>query len=58
VDPCSLAKRRNWRADDAFRKALLVYVGNVENLETAWAVRGVKIFAAQDDVLNIGTRRR
>ena len=53
VDARALTKRRDRCADDAFRETFLVDVGNVEDLETAGAVRSVKIFAAQHDVLNV-----
>ena len=49
----ALTERRHWGADDPFRKSLLVDVGDVEHFETAGTVRGVKIFAAQNDVLNV-----
>ena len=35
------------------RKSFLVDVRDVEDLEAARAVRGVEIFAAQDEVLNV-----
>jgi len=41
------------RADDALRKSFLVDISDVENFETAWAVRGVEIFAAQPNVFDI-----
>src|SRR4029077_16885770 len=53
VNARALSKRRDWRADDSFRKSLLVDVGDIENFKAAGAVGGVKIFATQDDVLNV-----
>src|SRR5258707_6613151 len=53
VDTRALAKWRDWRADDAFRKSFLVDVGDVEDFKASRAVRGVEIFAAQYNVLNI-----
>ena len=53
VDARALTERRNRRADDAFGKSFLVDVRDIENFETARTVRGVEIFAAQDDILNV-----
>src|SRR5215470_6520930 len=50
VDSRALAQRRDRRADNAFRKSFLVDLGNVENFKTAGAIRGVKVFATQNDV--------
>src|SRR5207302_4465560 len=49
----ALTERRHWGADDPFRKSLLVDVGDIENLETTRTIRSVKIFPAQNDVLNV-----
>ena len=50
---CALTKWRYRCADNAFGKSLLVDVGDIENFETAGTVRGVEIFAAQNDILNV-----
>ena len=55
VNARALAKRRDWRADDAFRKPFLVDVCYVERFKTTWAICRVEIFATQHNVLNIVT---
>ena len=49
----ALAEGRDGRGHDAFRETFLVDVRDVENFEAARAVRGVEIFAAQDEILNV-----
>ena len=53
VDARALTQRRHRRADNAFGKSFLVDIGDVENFETAGTVRGIKVFAAQNDVLDV-----
>src|ERR1700738_162037 len=53
VNPRALSKRRDRRADDPLRKSFLVGGGDVENFKATGTVRGIKIFAAQNDILNV-----
>src|SRR5205807_3662797 len=55
INAGALTERRDRRADDSFRKSLLIDVRDVKNLETTGPVCGVKIFAAKPNVLNVVT---
>src|SRR5438067_12263095 len=50
-----LTERGQRRTDNELRKSFLVDVRDIENLDAAGTVRGVEIFAAQPDVLNVVT---
>src|SRR5204862_4030278 len=51
--PGALPERRNRCTNDTFREPFLVDVRHIKNLETACSIRGIEIFAAQHQVLNV-----
>ena len=51
--PQALTERREGGRGDALREALVVDVGDVEDLEAAGTVGGVEIFAAEDEIADV-----
>ncbi|HEU0040159.1 MAG TPA: hypothetical protein VFR76_12890, partial [Verrucomicrobiae bacterium] len=53
ADVGALAQRRHRRTHDAFGKAFLINVRQVENFKAIRAVGGVEVFAAQREIENL-----